>query len=135
MQPPSSILALHPAHFFCRAIMKSHCSCHSILPGLVALAVLAGCSSSKPAATHSDEKKTEANTAAPSAEKSASEKSTADKVTDNSPAPKSDPALTADPSKGPAKNAPFKLGDLIAPFAPPSLAEIDKMAGWIDNPV
>lgn len=33
----------------------------------------------------------------------------------------------------PAK--PFKLGDLIAPFTPPPLAEIDKTAEWIDNPV
>jgi len=29
----------------------------------------------------------------------------------------------------------FKLGDLIAPFTPPPLAEIDKTAEWVDNPV
>ena len=30
---------------------------------------------------------------------------------------------------------PFKLGDLIEPFTPPPLAELDKTAEWIDNPV
>jgi peptide/nickel transport system substrate-binding protein len=30
---------------------------------------------------------------------------------------------------------PFKLGDLIAPFTPPPLAEIDKTADWIDHPL
>ncbi|HEX3600415.1 MAG TPA: ABC transporter substrate-binding protein [Lacipirellulaceae bacterium] len=30
---------------------------------------------------------------------------------------------------------PFKLGDLIEPFTPPTLAEVDKTAHWIDGPV
>jgi peptide/nickel transport system substrate-binding protein len=30
---------------------------------------------------------------------------------------------------------PFKLGDLIEPFTPPPLAELDKTAHWIDKPV
>ncbi len=29
---------------------------------------------------------------------------------------------------------PFKLGDLIAPFTPPPLDEIDKTAEWVDQP-
>ena len=34
-----------------------------------------------------------------------------------------------------AATKPFKLGDLIESFTPPSLAELDKTAHWIDNPV
>lgn len=30
---------------------------------------------------------------------------------------------------------PFKLGDMIEPFTPPSLEELDKTAEWIDQPV
>src|SRR5262249_22287784 len=30
---------------------------------------------------------------------------------------------------------PFRLGDLLEPFNPPPLAELDKTAGWIDQPV
>ena len=33
------------------------------------------------------------------------------------------------------RTKPFKLGDLIEPFTPPPLAEIDKTAEWIDQPV
>lgn len=44
---------------------------------------------------------------------------------------KTDPAE----SESPAETKPFKLGDLIQSFTPPTLAEIDKTAGWIDNPV
>jgi peptide/nickel transport system substrate-binding protein len=45
------------------------------------------------------------------------------------------------PANEPAKNAddaatkPFKLGDLLEPFTPPPLAELDKTAKWIDKPV
>jgi peptide/nickel transport system substrate-binding protein len=35
---------------------------------------------------------------------------------------------------GPADGA-FKLGDLVAPFTPPALAELDAQAKWIDQPV
>jgi peptide/nickel transport system substrate-binding protein len=31
--------------------------------------------------------------------------------------------------------APFKLGDMIAPFTPPTIDEVDATAGWIDRPV
>ncbi|HEY4233358.1 MAG TPA: ABC transporter substrate-binding protein [Lacipirellulaceae bacterium] len=34
-----------------------------------------------------------------------------------------------------AASTPFKLGDLIEPFTPPPLAEVDKVAEWIDQPV
>jgi peptide/nickel transport system substrate-binding protein len=33
------------------------------------------------------------------------------------------------------ENKPFKLGDLVEPFTPPPLSEIDKTAEWIDQPV
>jgi peptide/nickel transport system substrate-binding protein len=32
-------------------------------------------------------------------------------------------------------NAPFELGNMIAPFTPPTLAEVDAVAEWIDRPV
>jgi peptide/nickel transport system substrate-binding protein len=34
-----------------------------------------------------------------------------------------------------APTKPFKLGDLVEPFAPPPLAEIDKTAEWTDHPL
>jgi len=34
-----------------------------------------------------------------------------------------------------AADAPFQLGDLIEPFAPPSLAELDKTVEWTNRPV
>jgi len=34
-----------------------------------------------------------------------------------------------------AEQKPFKLGDLIEPYNPPSLEELDKTAGWVDRPV
>jgi peptide/nickel transport system substrate-binding protein len=43
-----------------------------------------------------------------------------------------DEAAPADES-APAK--PFKLGNLVTPFNPPSLEELDKSAEWIDKPV
>ncbi len=33
------------------------------------------------------------------------------------------------------KSEPFRLGDLVAPFEPPTLAEIDAQAEWVDLPV
>ena len=35
----------------------------------------------------------------------------------------------------PTSDKPFKLGDLIEPFDPPPLAELDKTAEWVDSPV
>ena len=35
----------------------------------------------------------------------------------------------------PAEEKPFELGDLVEPFNPPPLAELDKAAGWYDRPV
>lgn len=35
----------------------------------------------------------------------------------------------------PEENVPFKLGDLVEPFDPPTLEELDKMVEWIDRPV
>jgi peptide/nickel transport system substrate-binding protein len=32
-------------------------------------------------------------------------------------------------------NGPFKLGDMVPAFSPPPLAELDKSAGWQDQPV
>jgi peptide/nickel transport system substrate-binding protein len=40
-----------------------------------------------------------------------------------------------DTSEKPAENIPFKLGDLIEPFDPPALEELDKTAEWVDRPV
>ena len=40
-----------------------------------------------------------------------------------------------DRQANPTADKPFKLGDLIEPFTPPPLAELDKTAEWIDNPV
>jgi len=48
-------------------------------------------------------------------------------------------ADTKDSESKPAADSPdgktFKFGDLIEPFTPPSLEELDKKAEWIDRPV
>ena len=60
---------------------------------------------------------------------------------DSTPKPKADANIAksdaAEPSSATDSTAakPFKLGDLITPFTPLPLAEIDKTAEWIDNPV
>jgi peptide/nickel transport system substrate-binding protein len=41
----------------------------------------------------------------------------------------------SDTKEEPAENIPFKLGDLIEPFDPPPLEELDKSAEWVDRPV
>lgn len=95
--------------------MKLPISLLTTLIGLVALVVLAGCSSSKPVANDAEKKKIEfgapsAAASTPPAEKAAAEEpKTADK--------------------------PFKLGDLIEPFTPPTLDELNKSAQWEDSPV
>lgn len=87
---------------------------------LIALVLGTGCSS------RSDTKpqpKLEATSAKPDA----TESTTAD-------APTTEAAeASSSPDAGPPK--PFRLGDLVTPFTPPPLAEIDKTAGWIDQPV
>jgi peptide/nickel transport system substrate-binding protein len=65
---------------------------------------------------------------APPASDSASESKPA-KSDSNTAATQEPPASPDEPAK------PFKLGDLIAPFTPPPLAELDKTAEWINNPV
>lgn len=95
------------------------------LPCLFIVAFATGCGSSnskskpQPAPPATADAATSSND---SASKSAAEPAKA--ATDDSTAKKDD-----EPTK------PFKLGDLIAPFAPPSLAEIDNTAEWINNPV
>lgn len=56
---------------------------------------------------------------------------------ESSTSDKSKPDETAKPaeSKVSQDTGPFVLGDLVAPFTPPPLAEIDKNAQWIDRPV
>jgi len=38
-------------------------------------------------------------------------------------------------SGDPDEDGPFKLGDLVEPFAPPTLEELEKKVKWIDKPV
>lgn len=47
------------------------------------------------------------------------------------------PATTIDTGKKPATDpdGPFKLADLVDPFSPPSLEELDKSVEWTDQPV
>jgi peptide/nickel transport system substrate-binding protein len=46
-----------------------------------------------------------------------------------------EPDQAAVSSESPSTDKPFRLGDLLEPFTPPPLAELDKTAGWIDRPV
>jgi peptide/nickel transport system substrate-binding protein len=50
-------------------------------------------------------------------------------------APAAADAGDAGASEDSAAAKPFKLGDLLEPFNPPPLAELDKTAGWVDRPV
>ncbi|MFO0820793.1 MAG: ABC transporter substrate-binding protein [Pirellulales bacterium] len=45
------------------------------------------------------------------------------------------PAAIAESEKKPKEKGPFKLGDLVDPFDPPTLEEIEKTAEWVDLPV
>jgi len=51
--------------------------------------------------------------------------------------PPKEEAKEAAASEEPAteENKPFQLGNMIAPFTPPTLVEIDKTAEWIERPV
>jgi peptide/nickel transport system substrate-binding protein len=93
--------------------MKLPGSYFAILPILLVLAA-SGCGSSKKTASDVEKAKPEspaaAAPAAPAERKPAAEEpKTADK--------------------------PFKLGDGILPFTPPTLAELDKTAQWVDGPI
>lgn len=44
-------------------------------------------------------------------------------------------SMPSQPESSPAEDKPFQLGDLIAPFTPPSLAELDQQTTWQDRPV
>ena len=35
----------------------------------------------------------------------------------------------------PAEKKPFQFGDMLEPFTPPTLAELEKQVEWIDRPV
>ena len=96
-----------------------------VLPALFVAVLFAGCNSGKPAAADKGQAKTDAAPAAAPAAPAA----------DASTAAKAEPAPPAGEEKPAAPEAPFKLGDLIAPFTPPPLAEVDKTAAWVDNPV
>jgi peptide/nickel transport system substrate-binding protein len=69
----------------------------------------------------------------------ASEKTTSPK----SDAPPADQSATNKPAAGesdsaatePAADGPFVLGDLIEPFDPPTLEELEKGVKWVDRPV
>jgi len=74
------------------------------------LVLVVGCSSSDQHATD--------------AGKSKEKTTSADSKSDSSD------AATAD-----APKTPFKLGDMLAPFDPPLLADLDKTAEWTDGPV
>jgi peptide/nickel transport system substrate-binding protein len=94
---------------------------------LAGFTVAIGCSSS-------DDKrsKPKSESAAANADAAASKTDSAAKT--EAATPKS----TGDTADSPADDAaakPFKLGDLIEPFTPPPLAELDKTAGWTNNPV
>lgn len=85
----------------------------AILPVLLALAVLTSCSSRKTSQSEPEKKQTE-SAVAPAA--SSTEK-----------------ADTPEPPKSADK--PFKLGDGIKPFTPPTLAELDTTVQWVDGPI
>lgn len=94
----------------------------------VALAICVGCGrseqgKSKPAAAASgdQEKKTASDGAAPASKEGSA----------TPPAAAASEEAAAE--EGPAK--PFKLGDLIEPFTPPTLAELDAKVKWQDSPV
>ncbi len=56
-------------------------------------------------------------------------------ASDSTPENAAADATDDDASADAAANKPFRLGDLVEPFDPPPLTEIDKTAQWIDRPV
>ena len=93
---------------------------------LCALALAPGCGSSD---SKSKTAAPAANTGAPAAKSDTADSNKP--AADAKPVPESGDAATDKD----AAAKPFKLGDLLKPFTPPPLAEIDKTAEWIDNPV
>jgi peptide/nickel transport system substrate-binding protein len=91
--------------------------------------LFAGCSSNKPKsqappATTADKKDAPREGEAPA--EPGAEKTTAAKETTEA---------KSEDKQEPAAEKPFKLGDLNAPFTPPTLDELNKTAEWTDNPV
>jgi peptide/nickel transport system substrate-binding protein len=88
--------------------MVKLCPCSSWWFAFLLLAVVVGCSSERqaPDAGVTKEESPDAGEAAPAEEAAA-----------------------------PASDKPFVLGDLIEPFTPPPLAELDKSVEWTDSPV
>jgi peptide/nickel transport system substrate-binding protein len=90
----------------------------AVVPTGLVLATLAGCGSSQKSAKDAADKSEPVAATAP---------------TDKSPAAKSEQAaIVEEPKSGPK---PFKLGDGITPFTPPTLAELDKSVEWVDGPI
>src|SRR5690242_4874697 len=92
--------------------------CRAVLWILCVLLILPGCRSKERAASKTEKQTTAADTSAPSTQPT---EGTTEK--------------TAPTPTDKAESKPFKLGDLIEPFTPPPLAELDKSAGWINSPV
>src|SRR3954462_8105210 len=92
----------------------------AILPTFLALLILPSCRSSERSASDSKKQTPDSSTSS-----SGSTPVTAGSAKDT----------TAAPEANAAESKPFKLGDLIEPFTPPSLAELDKTAQWTDSPV
>ena len=106
--------------------MKTFVGKTACLMCLLVPIVAIGCRSHSEPASHPDvEKAQPASKETPNSEPAKPEATAA---------PKSPPAEAANPEAASAAK-PFRLGDLLQPFTPPPLAEIDKTAGWIDRPV
>src|SRR3954462_14404393 len=45
------------------------------------------------------------------------------------------PSTTSQAADETPASSPFKLGDMVPAFSPPPLADLDKSAGWQDQPV
>ena len=106
--------------------MTSHIRSCLCSPCLLLMAVAVGCSSSdstpKPPA------------ASPPANEQASRRATS--RINRQLRHRAQPLSEAAKAEGPrATTKPFKLGDLIEPFTPPPIAELDKTVEWINNPV
>jgi peptide/nickel transport system substrate-binding protein len=98
----------------------------SLLLGAILSAGLIGCGSKEPRPA------IDANRA----QGEPSKEATAESNTEDAAATESGGSSTADDSAAAAEpSEPFVLGDLLDPFDPPSLEEIDKTAEWQERPV
>src|SRR5689334_2394177 len=91
----------------------------SVAPVFSLLLIATGCGSKERSASSTDKR--------PSANNSSSSSSATGTGESAKTAAKPEPDAT--------ESKPFKLGDLIEPFTPPPLAELDKTAQWSDSPV